>query len=685
MGGLMANGRVAVVVGITGKRDIKGKDEVVREALRQALGELDARFPNTPKILLSALAEGADTIAAEEALARSGWQVVAPIPLRLDLYLQDFAAPAADNLGKLLEHPNVDMLELDPLVDPTTGKAFELSELSRRPDGSNEGRSLHYEQVGLFIAQNCALMLAVMPADERPGRVGGTARVVDYRLRGKPDRDARSVLEHSNVLRKPILLDQANTGPVWLIDLDAEDSKQAGLSRWIKVLLPDSEIPETSETSETSQSATPDRQLLDRSLLLIRHLDGFNRRIPPPAIEPPANPSAPEAASILRQLRTTLSAIQMQVNRRVRNSILGLAALFVLAILALEIYSGFNRQGAWRWTISAYAVLVGLAFLLYHIARRRAWQPIAEDYRAIAEALRVQIVWWEAGLTQPAYRVDQFYLRGARGSLALVRAALRHMIDAACLWPPRPNPTSEPQQQWIRGQISFFEAKIADRRASLSTTEAWIWFLIMMAMGPIAVLLALETKLGPAEGALRLMSQHGDFRIGFAVFVVATGLVLMICRRTVPRWASEMIRHGDQHGRMLNFRRFAIAFAAGLLLSLIVVLGWAEWRKSDVDPFALRELLVISTVMLTAVAGALRFIADKMSWEAEVNGYEEILDTFQHANAELTTIRSEDPMPADAAAARNSIILELGKEALDENETWIRRHRERPLEPLVGG
>src|SRR5258708_1943968 len=159
MGCLMANGRVAVVVGITGKRDTKGKDEAVREALRQALGELDARFPNTPKILLSALAEGADTIAAEEALARSSWQVVAPLPLRLDLYLQDFAAPAADNLGKLLEHPNVDMLELDPLVDPTTGKAFELSELSRRPDGSNESRALHYEQVGLFIAQNCALML----------------------------------------------------------------------------------------------------------------------------------------------------------------------------------------------------------------------------------------------------------------------------------------------------------------------------------------------------------------------------------------------------------------------------------------------------------------------------------------------------------------------------------------------
>ena len=670
------NGRAAVVIGITGKRDLKGQDATVRAALRQALAELDARFPDTPKILLSALAEGADTNAAEEALARSNWQVVAPLPFRLELYLQDFAAPAADHLRRLIEDPRVRVLELDPLVDPTAGTAFAPSALSRRPQGANESRSLHYEQVGLFIAQNCALMLAVMPADERPGRVGGTARVVDYRLRGRADRDARLVLEHSNVLRKPSLLDQANTGPVWLVDLDAAESKRAGLSGSIKVLLPD---------SETTETSTPDR-LLERSLALIGYLEAFNRRVPRQVTGQKADLGAPDAASMLRRLRATLSAIQMQVNRRVRNSIFGLAALFVLAVLALESYSAFNSQGPWRLTIFVYAVLLSSGFLLYHVARRYAWQPTAEDYRAVAEALRVQIVWWEAGLIKPEHRVDQFYLRGARGSLALVRAALRHMIDAAGLWSPRPQPASDPEQQWIRGQISFFEAKIADRRASLSSVEAWSWFLIMVAMGPAAVLLFLEANPARVGEALRWMSQDADVGSRLAVFVAAAGIVLMICRRAVPRWAGQMVLLGDQHGRMLNFRRFATAFFAGLLMSIIVFLGWAEWRQPHAEAlFALRELFVISTIMLTAVAGALRFIADKLSWEAEVNGYEEILDTFHHAQTELAAIPGEEPMSADAAAARGSIILALGKEALDENETWIRRHRERPIEPLVGG
>jgi hypothetical protein len=677
---MIENGRVAVVIGITGKRNLNGKDQAVRGALGQALSELDTRFPDTPKILLSALAEGADTIAAEEALARSSWQVVAPLPLPLDLYLQDFTAPAAHHLRGLLKDPRVHMLELDPLLDPATGQALELPALSRRPEGSNENRSLHYEQAGLFIAQNCVLMLAVMPADEQPGRIGGTARIVDFRLRGRADRHARAVFERSTMLRKRILLDQADTGPVWLVDLYAAEDRQEKLPSPMKVLLPDPETPKESETSASGG------RLLERSLLLIRHLDAFNRRIPPQDTGQVAKRSGPDAVSALRRLRATLSGIQMPVNRKVRNSIFVLAGFFVVAVFALEIYSAFNSRWQWRWSIFIYAGLLIWAFLLYNIARRNAWQPIAEDYRAVAEALRVQIVWWEAGLVKPEHRVDRFYLRGARGSLALVRAALRHMIDAASLWRPRPDLTSKPEQQWISDQITFFEAKIKDRRASLSNIEAWSWFLIMVAMGPIAFLMLLEAFEGWTGEAIAWISQDADVRIRLTAFAVAAGILLMICWRAVPRWADEMVHLGDQHGRMLNVRRFAIAVSAGLLLSIIIFLGWAEARSpQDDELFALRELLVISTVLLTAIAGALRFIADKLSWEAEVNGYEEILETFCHARADLAGIPGEHPAAADAAAARGSIILELGKEALDENETWIRKHRERPLEPLVGG
>jgi hypothetical protein len=681
-------GRATVVIGITGKRDLKGKDDAVRAALRAALETLDTRFPHTPKILLSALAEGADTIAAEEALARPDWQVVAPLPLRLDLYLQDFGPPAAERLRTLLRDPRVRMIELDPLID-ASGKPFEPAALARQPNGSNESRSLHYEQVGLFIVQNCALLLAVMEADERPGRIGGTARIVDYRLHDQPDQDAREVLARSTVLRKPIHLDQTNTGPVWLIDPATASTKPSDLSARIKPLTHD---PEPSDTvspllgeREPSEGPTSPDLALERSLSLLRHVDAFNQHLPAKPPEPPVKPGAPDALMLLRGLRGTLSGFQMRVNRKVRNSILGLAALFVLAIFGLEIYSAFNRQPVMQWTIYAYGAFLVGAFTLYSFARRFAWQPIAEDYRAVAESLRVQIVWWEAGLTGPEHRVDRFYLRGTRGSLALLRASLRHMVDASGLWPCEPKPASNPEQPWITGQINFFEKRIVDRRKSLSNVEAWTWFLIMTAMGPIAILPIVDSSLGED---LRWMVQDAGLQIRLPVFAIAAITVLAAGCWAVPRWARQMARHGDQHGRMFNFRRLAVALAAGLSLGIIILLAWGVWAPNKAPGnetlFALRELLVISSVVLTAIAGAIRFIADKLSWEAEVNGYEEILETFRRAKAELEALPAEPGTPV-GDTMRGRIILELGKEALDENETWLRAHRERPLEPLVGG
>src|SRR5262249_15226486 len=82
----------------------------------------------------------------------------------------------------------------------------------------NPDRDDHYEQAGIYIAERCALLIAVMPANEEPGRVGGTARIVDYRLRGA-DAIAQRIIDHSQVLRQRDTLDSPQTRPVWLIDL----------------------------------------------------------------------------------------------------------------------------------------------------------------------------------------------------------------------------------------------------------------------------------------------------------------------------------------------------------------------------------------------------------------------------------------------------------------------------------
>jgi len=93
-----------------------------------------------------------------------------------------------------------------------------------------------------------------------------------------------------------------------------------------------------------------------------------------------------------------------------------------------------------------------------------------------------------------------------------------------------------------------------------------------------------------------------------------------------------------------------------------------------------KELIAMAVILPAAIAGALRYVADKSSWAAELSGYEHAVQHFRRGAAALAGARDMDEI-----AEHRELIRALGAEALSENEAWLRSHRERPLEPVVGG
>ena len=85
----------------------------------------------------------------------------------------------------------------------------------------------------------------------------------------------------------------------------------------------------------------------------------------------------------------------------------------------------------------------------------------------------------------------------------------------------------------------------------------------------------------------------------------------------------------------------------------------------------------MATIVSAAVAGAIGFVAEKLSWNAELSGYQEAAERFRRGDKALEA--------AETDAERREIVIALGLGALHENEAWLRAHRERPLEPLIGG
>ena len=180
-----------VIIGMSGHTDLEGKDAAVCRSLKAIFDCLDERYPSSPKILLTALATVADVRGAAEVLDRQEWEIVVPLPLPLDVYLREFDDRAATGLRDLVKQAgaqkNLRSFTLDPLRHNTEPRRLTYSEIAQGARSGNPPRADHDEQVGLFIAERCAVLIAVMRADHKPDRLGGTARVVRYRLRGTLD------------------------------------------------------------------------------------------------------------------------------------------------------------------------------------------------------------------------------------------------------------------------------------------------------------------------------------------------------------------------------------------------------------------------------------------------------------------------------------------------------------------
>lgn len=718
--------RVAVpfIVGITGKRDLLGKDQSVRRALGACFALLDDALPATRKILMTGLAAGADTLAAEIALAR-GWKVIAVLPFALDEFARDFDADGARRLraladpghGSLQDPAKGRVITLPPLLDPSTGRATEAAALVQADEQSNPIRNDHYEQIGHFIAERCALLIAVMSAGERPDRVGGTARVIQYRLRGPFDAVADRIAAQSQVLRQPMDLDTPQGGPVWLVDLATVDSakvdsatvdlatvelatadRSADLG---SVALWEPRAEDPAATISVEQIAEPGETGLRRSLRFGRQINAFNilaagiterqwRR----EVAFPASGSA-DASGTLKDVQHALSIIQGSKKRAFTRTVKAMATLFVLAVIAIESHLHLETLPP----LIVYVVLLLMVLLVFGFARLRALQQFVEDYRAIAEALRVQAAWWDAGLVGRAHRVESGYLRGTTGSLAAVRSAARYLVETALVERPAPQAAPARVRDWVDGQIAFFESRARERRRALARFEDVIWFLFMASIGMAVSLVPLTLALhhhnaliGWMDGLLTASPAVARIThwAALAAVVALFGLTTLLSRR------AEHLRFGARRW-LLEGANFLLGFSAGLIFATgmySLVFGPSDLAGAltrlglnhgqECLPGHLECIHAVAhkviaglMVVVAAVAGAIRFYAERLALDAELHSYREALVTFRRARQDLAAANATQEL----TGRRQQVLLELGRIALNENESWIRAHRVRPLEP----
>ena len=395
------DGRIPVVIGVTGHRDLRPQDlSPLRERVRALFEELRLLCPSTPLVLLSPLAEGADRLVAAVAL-EVGCRLVVPLPLTREEYERDFGTE--ESRGEF-----ADLLS-------RAVKVFVVEEAEgREPDGERtpaEQRNRRYALAGAWVSRHSQVVMALWDGAESDAE-GGTAHTISFELKGIP--------EDYYIPRS--ILDPIESGAVYhVVTPRVANPEPAGEPFAVRKYFPEVAAGET--WSEEAYNK------------LLKRLDTFNRDV--------VRFTQPDAASVAQSKEWVLSReVQNSVaepeellvlhhyavadvlaiffQARTRRALLGLLALGVLAFSLFEVYDELLPDVP--VTLLLYPACLLAAYLWLFLARRRGYRNKYLDYRALAEGMRVQLFWNVVGLQDDA---ANHYLRKHSGEMEWIREALR--------------------------------------------------------------------------------------------------------------------------------------------------------------------------------------------------------------------------------------------------------------------
>ena len=430
-----------LLVGITGHRHLHPTAIAALQAqVRVFFADLAARYPQLPVMLLSSLAEGSDQLVAQIALDL-GLRVVAPLPLPIALYREDFES--ADNLALF----DRQLQQVEQIAMPLR-RGVALAEVSV----PGVARNRQYAQAGIFISSHCHVLLALWDGRDSE-HLGGTAQTVRFHLHG----DLPGEIERRRGTTHAMLGLDEETVVYHLPTRRSSDPEPVAVAgRWL-----------TADDEVVAQAVMP--ATFDR---MFRQQEAFN------------SDRAKYAEAIAAERRTDTAAPDCPIH-----------AIFVAADWLAHTYQ-LRVQRVLK-VVYLLAAAMGFAFFLYtdvathqviinlflvfflaglgvvSVSRRREWQRKYLDYRALAEGLRVQSFWRRAGvadLHSATFAHDNF-MHKQDVELEWIRNVMRNGSVEGLLQPPQAPDVDAVVREWIGstgsdGQLHYFTVASA-RRARL--------------------------------------------------------------------------------------------------------------------------------------------------------------------------------------------------------------------------
>jgi hypothetical protein len=723
----------------------------------------------TSIVLLSSLAPGVDQIAVNVACKRR-IRVQAPLPFPHPMYRNastfkrgnETDAERQATYDAIVEKVGVDSLffverpgDLD--LDPQA-----LEEVLQKDLNDRVERNYRYRAAGEFIAVNCDLLIAVcdrlspedhleidpgLPIDAQPG----AAFVVDARLYGAspamlPMQSSLTWSDNGPVVRVFVRNDKKESSedclptghvvvwhpldsrPLSATDQEWHEQEMRSLRSFA------GRIKDLNQRFAAMQDVNADKEcavlLPDKSTSTYRPQTLLQRWwSPAPKSPSPAPYAATEKLTTLAALRRKAARVNRDADGRIKfliDSFLVIAAVIVLLLqfceywipARIETLNQTESIASVRVMVFSLAVLLtAFSWVLVLKARRERQDERQNDYRAIAEALRVQFFWTAGGTGES---VDQRYLQRQKNELSWIRAAVSSAATpiscdrtefASLSDQEQLDRLHRIQQGWIGEQLTYFR----QQTFKLGQRKHWLHFFanIFLVAGVLMIFVGIAAHLLSLEhGIAGLAQQWGGAALPQILVAMFLGFLVneLIAAKAWKQSASQPgktmnaglgIHQPPTRSHWTSLHHYSerissspwTVIAAGILLgtaSVSTIFG-CSWNP-DYFPAAIR-LNSLSKNLLLAAAGLLHSRAAFNFLSQNVRRYSTMIGLFRGANDRmerlLRTLQDQCSPETPEEERKKTIkaiqmlLVDLGIEALNENSEWLQMHRTTPVAPLM--
>jgi hypothetical protein len=713
---------------------------------------------NTPIILLSSLAPGADQWVVEAAREMDpSVRALAPLPFLKDQYLKA-STFERDGVVKdeaaskfLADFPDEDVFvvrlldEIDLNDDELRAKH---KSILTDPPGKPE-RDRRYAAAGEYVAAYSDILIALTDkpigaaenAITDPGQNEGARAIAELKRRGVTP----------GLL--PILptLSWADNGPVIHIYAPRKPKEASGIrENWsgaaaksLEVLYPyDCRPPGVSEKEDDN----PDWLKAGYAILKIvaEHVERLNTekiRLDParedeafaemlPAAPDTGVPRSHALSGADEHLKVTLDRLARLRRRvadysahynthltRLKRALFSLAFGSALFFSLADNWDG--KDAVLPLPQTFFVIALGLtlaAWIVYFCFEKTAAAERGDDYRAIAEGLRVQFYWTACGSGES---VASNYLQRQRGELGWIR----NIISVAA-FPYEANRVRFNQlslndqhaalqsirENWIGGQCTYFKKTIDDLNIRRDVFSAYAQVLLWTGFALFTFFFFAQRSESPVLSRPLALLAFATATFIFAMLYGAStrppghsrrndGREQELPRRKPKPSISEFEKWLFSLPKMFLPERIQSLKGGHLILNSLLVgalalvsigtvyllEGFVPWLPSAYKLGCIFKYLALAGGVLCGAWMEVNFFAE------HIRHYASMASLFQAAGlrfddysnwAEQARKDQQEGVERQIVANIQALIVAVGREALSENAEWLITHRARPLEPV---